>query len=169
MDVHIKKNKKQNSQTKKANISLLILLSSCFLHSCCGHCVYMHQILHLNLNSPFVEVLQSHTNTHIMRSPYFPARSVLFRKEPGGVTYRVPALLYLSHSRSFLAFCEERLSPSDSQAHLLVMRRGIFYRNYVEVRKQKQDTNRATLGIQIFRGCIRSIVFLFVFPLCPVI
>ncbi|XP_028275686.1 sialidase-4 [Parambassis ranga] len=67
-----------------------------------------------------------------MRSPYFPARSVLFRKEPGGVTYRVPALLYLSHSRSFLAFCEERLSPSDSQAHLLVMRRGTFYRNYVE-------------------------------------
>ncbi|XP_069004493.1 sialidase-4 [Embiotoca jacksoni] len=67
-----------------------------------------------------------------MRSPYFPARSVLFRKEPNGVTYRVPALLYLSHSRSFLAFCEERLSPSDSQAHLLVMRKGTFYRNYVE-------------------------------------
>ncbi|MED6237701.1 hypothetical protein ATANTOWER_014379 [Ataeniobius toweri] len=67
-----------------------------------------------------------------MRSPYFPARSVLFHKEPNGVTYRVPALLYLSRSRSFLAFCEERLSPSDSQAHLLVMRKGTFYRNYVE-------------------------------------
>uniref|UniRef100_UPI0037E7CEC4 sialidase-4 n=1 Tax=Semicossyphus pulcher TaxID=241346 RepID=UPI0037E7CEC4 len=67
-----------------------------------------------------------------MRSPYFPARSVLFRKEPNGVTYRVPALLYLSRSSSFLAFCEERLSPSDSQAHLLVLRKGTFYRNYVE-------------------------------------
>ncbi|KAM7399246.1 hypothetical protein PAMP_018532 [Pampus punctatissimus] len=67
-----------------------------------------------------------------MRSPYFPARSVLFRKEPNGVTYRVPALLYLSRSSCFLAFCEERLSPSDSQAHLLVMRKGTFYRNYVE-------------------------------------
>ncbi|KAK2847292.1 hypothetical protein Q5P01_010291 [Channa striata] len=67
-----------------------------------------------------------------MRSPYFPARSVLFHKEPNEVTYRVPALLYLSRSRSFLAFCEERLSPSDSQAHLLVMRKGTFYRNYVE-------------------------------------
>ncbi|CAJ1065370.1 sialidase-4 [Xyrichtys novacula] len=67
-----------------------------------------------------------------MRSPYFPARSVLFRKEPNGVTYRVPALLYLSRSSSFLAFCEERLSPSDSEAHLLVMRKGTFYRNYVE-------------------------------------
>ncbi|XP_057695406.1 sialidase-4 [Corythoichthys intestinalis] len=67
-----------------------------------------------------------------MRVPYFPARSVLFRKEPNGVTYRVPALLYLTRCNSFLAFCEERLSPSDSQAHLLVMRRGTFYRNYVE-------------------------------------
>uniref|UniRef100_A0A4W6CRP3 exo-alpha-sialidase n=1 Tax=Lates calcarifer TaxID=8187 RepID=A0A4W6CRP3_LATCA len=28
-----------------------------------------------------------------MRSPYFPARSVLFHKEPNGVTYRVPAHL----------------------------------------------------------------------------
>ncbi|KAM4627548.1 sialidase-4 [Polymixia lowei] len=67
-----------------------------------------------------------------MRSPHFPARSVLFRKEANGVTYRVPALLYLPRSNSFLAFCEERLSPSDSQAHLLVMRKGTFYRNYVE-------------------------------------
>ncbi|KAK2912461.1 sialidase-4 [Channa argus] len=67
-----------------------------------------------------------------MKTPYFPARSVLFHKEPNDVTYRVPALLYLFRSRSFLAFCEERLSPSDSQAHLLVMRKGTFYRNYVE-------------------------------------
>ncbi|XP_077422248.1 sialidase-4 [Vanacampus margaritifer] len=67
-----------------------------------------------------------------MTTPYFPARSVLFRKEPNGVTYRVPALLYLPQCSSFLAFCEERFSPSDSQAHLLVMRRGTFYRNYVE-------------------------------------
>uniref|UniRef100_A0A4W5KE95 exo-alpha-sialidase n=1 Tax=Hucho hucho TaxID=62062 RepID=A0A4W5KE95_9TELE len=65
-------------------------------------------------------------------SAYFPARSALFRKEANGVTYRVPALLYLSLSNSFLAFCEERLSPSDAQAHLLVMRKGTFYRNYVE-------------------------------------
>uniref|UniRef100_A0A3P8WQB8 exo-alpha-sialidase n=1 Tax=Cynoglossus semilaevis TaxID=244447 RepID=A0A3P8WQB8_CYNSE len=67
-----------------------------------------------------------------MKSPYFPARSVLFHKQPSGVTYRVPALLYLPRFRWFLAFCEERLSPSDSEAHLLVMRKGTFYRNYVE-------------------------------------
>ncbi|XP_049582427.1 sialidase-4 [Syngnathus scovelli] len=74
----------------------------------------------------------AHTSSSTMRVPHFPARSVLFRKEPNGLTYRVPALLYLPRCSSFLAFCEERLSPSDSQAHLLVMRRGTFYRNYVE-------------------------------------
>lgn len=86
-----------------------------------------------------------------MRSPYLPARSVLFRKEPNGVTYRVPALLYLSASRSFLAFCEERLSPSDSQAHLLVLRRGSFYRNYVEVRRlHSRLTCTSTAEVQVF-------------------
>ncbi|XP_066513977.1 sialidase-4-like [Hoplias malabaricus] len=63
---------------------------------------------------------------------YFPARSVLFRKEANGVTYRVPALIFLPPSSCFLAFCEERLSPSDSQAHLLVLRKGRFYKNFVE-------------------------------------
>uniref|UniRef100_A0A8C5FAM9 exo-alpha-sialidase n=1 Tax=Gadus morhua TaxID=8049 RepID=A0A8C5FAM9_GADMO len=58
--------------------------------------------------------------------------SVVHFWEANGVTYRVPALLFLPRSNSFLAFCEERLSPSDSEAHLLVLRRGTFYRNYVE-------------------------------------
>lgn len=69
-----------------------------------------------------------------MGSQYFPARSVLFQKEPSGVTYRVPALIYIPHFSCFLAFCEERLTPADAQAHLLVMRKGTFYKNYVEVR-----------------------------------
>ncbi|GAA6072879.1 sialidase-4 [Tachysurus ichikawai] len=63
---------------------------------------------------------------------YFPTRSVLFQREANGVTYRIPALIFLKHSSCFLAFCEERFSPADSQAHLLVMRKGVFYRNYVE-------------------------------------
>lgn len=88
-----------------------------------------------------------------MRSPYFPARTVLFRKEPNGVTYRVPALLFLSRSRCFLAFCEERLSPSDSEAHLLVMRKGTFYRNYVEVRAcvlYSGKTNSSNTNIRFY-------------------
>ncbi|XP_070800215.1 sialidase-3-like [Pituophis catenifer annectens] len=47
----------------------------------------------------------------------------LFRQE-GGLTYRIPALLYLSSESTFLAFAEERTSPLDEDAKFLVMRRG---------------------------------------------
>uniref|UniRef100_A0A8D0DM88 exo-alpha-sialidase n=1 Tax=Salvator merianae TaxID=96440 RepID=A0A8D0DM88_SALMN len=49
----------------------------------------------------------------------------LFRQEaPGGLTYRIPALLYLPSESAFLAFAEERSSPRDEDAKFLVMRRG---------------------------------------------
>ncbi|NP_001265675.1 sialidase-4 [Xenopus tropicalis] len=67
-----------------------------------------------------------------MGSRHVPARTVLFEKEKNGVTYRVPALLYLPRWRTLLAFAEERLSADDAHANLIVLRRGIFYRNYVE-------------------------------------
>ncbi|NXD16846.1 NEUR4 protein, partial [Nothocercus nigrocapillus] len=67
-----------------------------------------------------------------MGSRHFPARTVLFEKESNGVTYRVPALLYLPCMTKLLAFAEERLSADDAHANLLVLRRGTIYRNYVE-------------------------------------
>ncbi|NWI20621.1 NEUR4 protein, partial [Crypturellus soui] len=67
-----------------------------------------------------------------MGSRHFPARTVLFEKESNGVTYRVPALLYLPCMARLLAFAEERLSADDAHANLLVLRRGTIYRNYVE-------------------------------------
>ncbi|KAG8445519.1 hypothetical protein GDO86_010329 [Hymenochirus boettgeri] len=67
-----------------------------------------------------------------MGSHHFPARTVLFEREKNGVTYRVPALLYIPHWTTLLAFAEERLSADDAHANLLVLRRGKFYRNYVE-------------------------------------
>ncbi|XP_010223063.1 PREDICTED: sialidase-4 [Tinamus guttatus] len=67
-----------------------------------------------------------------MGSRHFPARTVLFEKESNGVTYRVPALLYLPCVAKLLAFAEERLSADDAHANLLVLRRGTIYRNYVE-------------------------------------
>ncbi|XP_060091336.1 sialidase-3-like [Heteronotia binoei] len=49
----------------------------------------------------------------------------LFCQEaPGGVTYRIPALLYLPHGSMFLAFAEKRSSFKDEDAEFLVMRRG---------------------------------------------
>nr|XP_056714563.1 sialidase-3-like [Euleptes europaea] len=49
----------------------------------------------------------------------------LFRQEaPGGITYRIPALLYLPHKSVFLAFAEKRSSFKDEDAEFLVMRQG---------------------------------------------
>ncbi|NXG97398.1 NEUR4 protein, partial [Loxia leucoptera] len=67
-----------------------------------------------------------------MGSRHFPARTVLFEKESSGVTYRVPALLYLPCVAKLLAFAEERLSADDAHANLLVLRRGSIYGSYVE-------------------------------------
>ncbi|XP_032848525.2 sialidase-4 [Tyto alba] len=67
-----------------------------------------------------------------MGSRHFPARTVLFEKEPAGVTYRVPALLYLPRAAKLLAFAEERLSTADAHANLLALRRGTVYGSYVE-------------------------------------
>ncbi|TRY89059.1 hypothetical protein DNTS_009787 [Danionella cerebrum] len=89
----------------------------------------------------------------VMGSQYFPARSVLFKKEPSGVTYRIPALIYIPSSRSFLAFCEERLTPSDSQAHLLVMRKGTFYRNYVEWKDMEVLSSARLEGYRSMNPC----------------
>lgn len=55
-----------------------------------------------------------------------PVKTTLFEKEPSGITYRIPALIYLRHSRTFLAFAEKRSSPVDQDAKILVMRRGTF-------------------------------------------
>ncbi|NXE67232.1 NEUR4 protein, partial [Calcarius ornatus] len=67
-----------------------------------------------------------------MGSRHFPARTVLFERESSGVTYRVPALLYLPCVAKLLAFAEERLSADDAHANLLVLRRGSVYGTYVE-------------------------------------
>ncbi|RXN27002.1 sialidase-3-like isoform X2 [Labeo rohita] len=52
-----------------------------------------------------------------------PARTALFQQKDGK-TYRIPALIYISDGQTFLAFAEERSTPRDSDAKVLVMRRG---------------------------------------------
>ncbi|XP_048350545.1 sialidase-3-like isoform X2 [Sphaerodactylus townsendi] len=52
-------------------------------------------------------------------------KTTLFHQEAsGGVTYRIPALLFLPNQSVFLAFAEKRSSPKDEHAKYLVMRRG---------------------------------------------
>ncbi|XP_075277779.1 sialidase-3 isoform X1 [Opisthocomus hoazin] len=56
-------------------------------------------------------------------SPLVFPRETLFR-QASGVTYRVPALLYVPPADTFLAFAEKRSSPRDEDAKYLVLRRG---------------------------------------------
>jgi sialidase-2/3/4 len=53
-----------------------------------------------------------------------PAKTTLFKQEQTGTRYRIPALIYLKESQTFLAFAEKRSSLSDSDAKSIVMRRG---------------------------------------------
>ncbi|XP_008827389.1 sialidase-4 isoform X2 [Nannospalax galili] len=55
-----------------------------------------------------------------------PKRTVLFQRERTGLTYRVPALLRVPPGPILLAFAEQRISPDDSHAHRLVVRRGML-------------------------------------------
>uniref|UniRef100_A0A8P0PAJ1 Sialidase-4 n=3 Tax=Canis lupus familiaris TaxID=9615 RepID=A0A8P0PAJ1_CANLF len=61
---------------------------------------------------------------HSMGAPRVPERTVLFRRERSGLTYRVPALLPVPPAPALLAFAEQRLSPDDAHAHRLVQRSG---------------------------------------------
>lgn len=67
-----------------------------------------------------------------MISRYLPAKTILFEQTKNGTTYRIPALLHLPASGTLLAFAEERHSPADVDATVLVVRRGELSRNRVE-------------------------------------
>ncbi|XP_038673439.1 sialidase-4 [Scyliorhinus canicula] len=67
-----------------------------------------------------------------MTSRYLPAKTILFEQDKKGLTYRIPALLYLPASGTILAFAEERVSPADTDANVLVLRRGKVSRTHVE-------------------------------------
>uniref|UniRef100_A0A2K5RBK5 Neuraminidase 3 n=1 Tax=Cebus imitator TaxID=2715852 RepID=A0A2K5RBK5_CEBIM len=52
--------------------------------------------------------------------------SPLFQQEDdGGITYRIPALLYIPTTHTFLAFAEKRSTSRDEDALHLVLRRGL--------------------------------------------
>ena len=68
-----------------------------------------------------------------MGTPRVPARTVLFQRERTGLTYRVPALLFVPPGPTLLAFAEQRLSPDDAPAHRLVQRTGTLAGGSVRV------------------------------------
>ncbi|XP_078514699.1 sialidase-3-like [Lissotriton helveticus] len=67
-----------------------------------------------------------------MDATALPEKTTLFHREPSGVTYRIPALLYLQSTRTILAFAEKRSTVKDVDAEYLVMRRGHVAKDSVE-------------------------------------
>ncbi|XP_066501849.1 sialidase-3.1 isoform X2 [Hoplias malabaricus] len=61
-----------------------------------------------------------------------PSRTTLFRQEPCGVTYRIPALIYINDGETFLAFAEKRRTWRDCEAEILVMRRGVHQNGSIQ-------------------------------------
>ncbi|XP_053335079.1 sialidase-4-like [Clarias gariepinus] len=53
-----------------------------------------------------------------------PPKTTLFKKEQGGINYRIPAVIYIKDAQTFLAFAEKRTSSNDHDATFLFMRRG---------------------------------------------
>nr|XP_034366005.1 sialidase-3 [Arvicanthis niloticus] len=52
--------------------------------------------------------------------------TVFQQEEQNGITYRIPALLYIPPTHTFLAFAENRTSCRDEDAAHLVLRRGVM-------------------------------------------
>lgn len=52
---------------------------------------------------------------------------------PNQVTYRIPALIYINENQTFIAFAEKRKTPDDTDADVLVMRRGMWKDGQVKV------------------------------------
>ena len=60
--------------------------------------------------------------------------SPLFQQEDKrGITYRIPALLYIPPTHTFLAFAEKRSTSRDEDALHLVLRRGLRTGHSVQV------------------------------------
>uniref|UniRef100_A0A671LU82 exo-alpha-sialidase n=1 Tax=Sinocyclocheilus anshuiensis TaxID=1608454 RepID=A0A671LU82_9TELE len=78
------------------------------------------------------------------------------------VTYRIPALIYISENKTYLAFAEKRKKPSDTYADKLVMRRGLWE----DVKKKIEVLD---IGIVVM-SCSLQLVYqtttLFLFFIC---
>lgn len=82
----------------------------------------------------FVSAMENRTTTRysqVLQTE--PLKTTLFRQEPSGITYRIPALIYIQDGQTFLAFAEKRCTSRDSDAKLLVMRRGTHQNGFVQV------------------------------------
>ncbi|XP_048036369.1 sialidase-3-like [Megalobrama amblycephala] len=76
--------------------------------------------------------------------------TTLFKQEPEccskQVTYRIPALIYISKDQTYLAFTEKRKTEKDTDAEVLVMRRGSW--------KDGKNEVEWVSGYQVLSACL---------------
>ncbi|XP_072466942.1 sialidase-3 isoform X2 [Notamacropus eugenii] len=80
--------------------------------------------------------------------------TTLFRQEGvGGITYRIPALLYIPPARVLLAFAEKRSTVDDTDALYLVLRQGQMVGHSVQWGPQVSLTEATLPGFRTMNPC----------------
>ncbi|NXX80180.1 NEUR3 protein, partial [Urocolius indicus] len=92
-------------------------------------------------------------------------RETLFQQAPG-VTFRIPALLYIPTAATFLAFAEKRSSARDEDAKYLVLRRGQRHGSSVQWAPLEELSALVLPGCRTMNPCplydaTSGIIFLF--------
>lgn len=82
--------------------------------------------IHIELPPVLTEVMEEVTACSF-NSPLFQ------QEDKRGITYRIPALLYVPPAHTFLAFAEKRSTSRDEDALHLVLRRGLRTGHSVQV------------------------------------
>ncbi|XP_069496250.1 sialidase-3-like [Ambystoma mexicanum] len=88
-----------------------------------------------------------------MDSAEFPDKTTLFRQEPSGVTYRIPALVYIHPAQTILAFAEKRSTSKDVDAEYLVMRRGLVANGSTQWQSMVPMTTAVLPGYRTMNPC----------------
>ncbi|XP_069825604.1 sialidase-3 isoform X2 [Dendropsophus ebraccatus] len=117
---------------------------------------------------PYVSCVQCHVSGADMSGALSPDTDILFQQEPSGVTYRIPALLYIPQPPVFLAFAEKRSSPNDQDAMYLVMRRGVVgpggvqWEPAIAVRHAKLPGHRTMNPCPVYDPTTKTVLLFFI-------
>ncbi|KAI1903515.1 hypothetical protein AGOR_G00027990 [Albula goreensis] len=94
------------------------------------------------------------SKTDSQRIAMEPKKTTVFKQEQTcGITYRIPALMYLKEDQSYLAFAEKRSSPCDSDAKTIVMRKGTRLNEYIKWSPVQELLSAALPGHRTMNPC----------------
>ncbi|KAJ8342817.1 hypothetical protein SKAU_G00327450 [Synaphobranchus kaupii] len=99
-----------------------------------------------------------------------PKKTTVFKQEQTcGITYRIPALIYLREAQTYLAFAEKRSTPRDSDAKHIVMRKGTLVNGSIEWSSSQELLSAGLPGHRTMNPCPvyeRRSKTLFLFFIC---